>query len=324
MQTHSCRIRRPSFHVVVVLIVLCGTVQPASGAQAQSFHIPAGPLDRGLCGFSLQSKLQVLYEFDAVEELASQVVRGTLDVVEPLSAMLCGTCLRYQFVNANTVAITGTDSTSKISLRPREHSTPTNAGQDQRTARLPITHLDPRAVPETLVREPLLMYSDIERAADDIHPYVVLDQEEIAKSAVSDVEEFFKDRLPMRTTVATRDRVATQFSENTDIKLGFGPDQTLVLVGGRRVLTVTYGAESLQPDINGIPLSTIERMEVSPATAVAIYGGRAAGRVNNVDRKKNYRGLDLTARYSDRSTTFWGSPDSLRRRPWRTSKPLSA
>lgn len=48
-----------------------------------------------------------------------------------------------------------------------------------------------------------------------------------------------------------------------------------------------------QPDINAIPVSAIERIEVLPSTAAGIYGGGATGGVINIILRHDYNGLEV-------------------------------
>jgi len=72
---------------------------------------------------------------------------------------------------------------------------------------------------------------------------------------------------------------------------GLGADRTLVLVDGHRVINA-LGAGS--PDINAIPASMIERIEVLTSGASATYGSDAIGGVVNFILKKNYQGAQFT------------------------------
>src|SRR3546814_16626815 len=60
---------------------------------------------------------------------------------------------------------------------------------------------------------------------------------------------------------------------------GLGETQTLILVAGRRLSGVSAGFRPGQPNLNGIPLAAVERIEVLPTTSSAIYGGSATGGV---------------------------------------------
>ena len=71
---------------------------------------------------------------------------------------------------------------------------------------------------------------------------------------------------------------------------------TLVLIDGQRVVnTALTGGQAV--DLNTIPLSMIERIEVLKDGASAIYGSDAIGGVVNIITKKNYNGFEIGGRY---------------------------
>jgi iron complex outermembrane receptor protein len=90
---------------------------------------------------------------------------------------------------------------------------------------------------------------------------------------------------------------------------GLGPDQTLVLINGKRRHTTSLlnnqgslGVGSVGTDLNAIPVAAIERIEVLRDGAAAQYGSDAIAGVVNVVLKKNtgqlntYVGGGLTSR----------------------------
>ncbi len=81
---------------------------------------------------------------------------------------------------------------------------------------------------------------------------------------------------------------------------GLGPDQTLVLVNGKRRHTTsllnnqgTFGNGTVGTDLNAIPVSAIERVEVLRDGASAQYGSDAIAGVINVILKQNTGKLDI-------------------------------
>ncbi len=87
---------------------------------------------------------------------------------------------------------------------------------------------------------------------------------------------------------------------------GLGADATLVLVNGRRVAISSF-AESITTnfvDINSIPVSAIERVEVLKDGASALYGSDAVAGVINIILRKDFEGLELSGSYG--STTESG------------------
>jgi len=74
---------------------------------------------------------------------------------------------------------------------------------------------------------------------------------------------------------------------------------TLVLINGRRAavspVTASGGYEFV--DVNMIPLAAIDRVEVLPDGASAIYGSEAVAGVVNIILKSNYQGFEVGAHY---------------------------
>jgi len=80
---------------------------------------------------------------------------------------------------------------------------------------------------------------------------------------------------------------------------GMGPDQTLVLINGKRRHTTsllnnqgTFGNGSVGTDLNSIPVSAIERIEVLRDGAAAQYGSDAIAGVINIVLKKSTHQLN--------------------------------
>ena len=75
---------------------------------------------------------------------------------------------------------------------------------------------------------------------------------------------------------------------------GLGPDATLTLLNGRRM---SYGGFSQAVDISAIPVDAVERLEIMPDGASAIYGSDAVGGVANVILKRDFEGVTVGTRY---------------------------
>jgi iron complex outermembrane recepter protein len=83
---------------------------------------------------------------------------------------------------------------------------------------------------------------------------------------------------------------------------GLGPDQTLVLLNGKRRhntalvnINGTVGRGSVGTDMNTIPAAAIERIEVLRDGAAAQYGSDAIAGVINIVLKKNYNGFTVSS-----------------------------
>ena len=82
---------------------------------------------------------------------------------------------------------------------------------------------------------------------------------------------------------------------------GLGPDQTLVLLNGKRLhntalvnINNTVGRGSVGTDLNTIPAAAIDRIEVLRDGAAAQYGSDAIAGVINIVLKKNYNGFTIS------------------------------
>lgn len=81
---------------------------------------------------------------------------------------------------------------------------------------------------------------------------------------------------------------------------GMGAGNTLVLVNGRRMAGAA-GIEDGFVNLNGIPLSAIERVEITQGGSSAVYGADAMAGVINFILKKDFTGTTVTGKYETSS-----------------------
>jgi iron complex outermembrane recepter protein len=91
---------------------------------------------------------------------------------------------------------------------------------------------------------------------------------------------------------------------------GLGSASTLILINGRRMSPAAYAdpnaGQSTQYDLNAIPLSALERVEILKDGASAVYGSDAIGGVINFITKSNYKGGELTLQASRNQDNAFG------------------
>lgn len=78
---------------------------------------------------------------------------------------------------------------------------------------------------------------------------------------------------------------------------GLGVDTTLVLINGRRAPPSATSSTLNAFDLNTIPLTAVERIEVMSDSASAIYGADAIGGVVNIILKRGFESPDLYLHY---------------------------
>ncbi len=77
-----------------------------------------------------------------------------------------------------------------------------------------------------------------------------------------------------------------------------GPTRAVVLVDGQRLIPIASGTISAV-DLNSIPLSMVDRIDVLRDGASSIYGADAIGGVVNIITKKNFDGMQADASYGE-------------------------
>jgi iron complex outermembrane recepter protein len=141
--------------------------------------------------------------------------------------------------------------------------------------------------------------SNIRRTdTETVAPVEIITREEIEKSGKATVADVLRS-IPANTGNSYSESFSNSFAPGASgISLrGLGQKATLVLINGRR--TAGYGfAQNLQDtfvDLNSLPSSAIERIEVLKDGASAIYGSDAIAGVVNVIMRRDFKGAEVSA-----------------------------
>lgn len=154
------------------------------------------------------------------------------------------------------------------------------------------------------VEEVVVTGSRIARGSDFESPSPVLsvDRDSIERSGYNNLQQLM-EKLPANGFGAFSTRGNNQDSTANgaaSISLrGLGADATLVLVNGRRV-SISPFAENVTTnfvDINSIPVSAIERLEVLKDGSSAVYGSDAIAGVVNVILRRDFEGFETAVSY---------------------------
>ncbi len=169
-----------------------------------------------------------------------------------------------------------------------------------------IMEMDPFEVTDQKVRPFSSPNVDIPRTINDAQPYYIFESRDIDRAGVVNVEQFIKRTLPMQTSGTSGDQgfFIGGIPGSVDLR-GLGNNQTLVLLNGRRSSAGNLAVNGARPnfDFNAIPLAAIDRIEVLPTTASAIYGASAVGGVINIVLKRKYVGGEIKATYQNPDDT---------------------
>jgi iron complex outermembrane recepter protein len=138
-------------------------------------------------------------------------------------------------------------------------------------------------------------------AAEGALPVQVLKQEDIARSGATSVTDLLQ-RLPaIQGGFGESSAVGSGSAFNGVSIHNIGEQRTLVLLNGRRL--AMYGGQSFTGfgaaiDLNSLPVSAIERVEILTDGASALYGADAIAGVVNFITKRDIQGGDVTLGYS--------------------------
>jgi len=170
----------------------------------------------------------------------------------------------------------------------------------------PLMETEPIPAPRTAIGD-----LDQPRTETAALGYTVFTRDQIARSGVVNLNEFLQLQIldSDATTLPPEDNasVGSFISGSSNLNFGgFGADATIVLVDGRRlpeIVTAFPGNGSSvtppQPDVNVIPLNLIERVEVLPVSASALYSGSPVGGVINVVLRPAVSTTELTTTYTN-------------------------
>ncbi|MEH8018666.1 TonB-dependent receptor [Rheinheimera muenzenbergensis] len=138
------------------------------------------------------------------------------------------------------------------------------------------------------------------------NPVQIFDRDDLTSRGYNTLSDFLRD-LPQASSAGT-------FTENGGVGgadgspagsagvslRGLGSSSTLVLVNGRRVAVDSFsnGFDSFV-NVNTIPMSALERVEVLTDGASSVYGSDAIAGVINFILRKDVEGHEISASYGD-------------------------
>lgn len=270
---HLMTVRTAFLSTLLRSACLASTALPIFAmAQPQTvldFDIPAQSMDGALRAIARSGGVEILFDADDVRGMAAPVVSGRMTVREALIAATRGTSLSVEYSNGSILIRSPTNS-----AREMAPSTPSDtivvtgsriAGGAQASSVITITA-------ETMRDAGQYQLGDVVRALP---------------------QNFGGGQNP---GVLAGSPTAADLNVNsaTGVNLrGLGADATLTLLNGKR-LAYDSGIESI--DISAIPMAAVDRMEILTEGASAIYGSDAVAGVVNVIMKRDFEGLDLSAR----------------------------
>jgi outer membrane receptor protein involved in Fe transport len=146
----------------------------------------------------------------------------------------------------------------------------------------------------------------VRRDTESNSPLVTVDSAALESKAGLNIESYL-NQLPNFNPAASP-TVKGGSGGNTDVQIsavnsvgiasislrGFGPNRSLALIDGRRAVPTNA---LMVVDINGIPSSMIQSVEIISGGASATYGADAIGGVSNFKLRRDFQGLEVDTQY---------------------------
>jgi len=129
-------------------------------------------------------------------------------------------------------------------------------------------------------------------------PVTILSRHDIARGGANSLGDVLQALpmnagSPLNTNVnISGEPIYGDYRGDGSVRVALRGHATLVLLNGRRFLNSGAGADT-SVDLNTLPISFVDRVEVLPSGASAIYGSDAVGGVINVITRRDMVGLTL-------------------------------
>ena len=314
----------PTRSVALSLAAFALLTSNFAGAQEVEFDIDAQRTDQTLLDIAEASDVQILFVPNIAVQSDSPEVRGNHSVRSALEKSLDTTELVYEFKAQNFVVVKQENSQIQrptvanhasqarpVMLAALQSSEPQSAQSSESSQDAGGQVGTPADDSRESIEEVVVTGTRL-RNSSPTSPVEVFTRLDIERLGIHSVEGFVRS-LPQNYAGHTQTSAIDNSSSVGTLGVatgnlrGLGSDGTLVLINGRRTAT-TPTIQGSNINLNSIPFSAIERIEVLTDGAAAIYGGDAVAGVMNFILKKGY---DAEEEFSFRYTSGGNGGDSM-------------
>ncbi len=305
--------RFSSFAVHMLLYVLCtalvslSVIADARANDLKHFNLPAEPLPQALIDFYDQCGIKPGFSpTPQMEKAKSNPVAGVMASSAALALLLKGTGYTFRLYADNSFDVVPAG-------QPPDARAPTAEGVASAAPQTP----GPLAAAERQARleQVNVTGSLIPGAQDAVAPLIYLKQQQLAMASYPTVEDALYS-LPIMSLNGPREDLGiddnSQYGAGLDLR-GLGVGATLVLVNGQRQPLSGFDGDFV--DVSTIPLSAVERIEVLPDGASALYGSDAIAGVINIIMRNDFQGAKTQLHYG---TAIGGRRDLTASQLWGT------
>jgi outer membrane receptor protein involved in Fe transport len=273
----------------------------AVNAQAVTeWDLPEQPLANSLRAIAARTESNIIFDKKLVNDQSAPPLRMKATTEEALKQVLEGTGLTYRHLDDKTVT---------IQLASADASATTSATYGAGSGRIRLAQaetgdsgprermVDGRKLED--IEEIVVTGTNIRGIENSTAPVTVLSREYIDSTGYSTVSKLLESvtqnfALASESGINTPGVSGNNREQGSSInQRGIGEGTTLVLLNGRRLAP---GYRSAAVDISALPLSAIERVEILPDGASALYGSDAVGGVVNFILRDDFEGAETKLR----------------------------
>ncbi|HZT02979.1 MAG TPA: TonB-dependent receptor [Steroidobacteraceae bacterium] len=205
--------------------------------------------------------------------------------------MILRRAIRLALANAAAASVALPAVGVAAAADPQAAPAPAAAAATPATTAAPIAALQEVVVTGSRIVQPGL---------SSISPVTAISAKDIAAQGVTSVEDVLNN-LPQ--VMADQGAMASNAATGTatvDLR-GLGPQRTLVLVDGKRMMPgqpSTLPINANAADLDNIPIALVERVDVLTGGAAAVYGADAVAGVVNFVMNDHFQGFEIDANAS--------------------------
>ena len=281
--------------------LVCLALTPAQHAGAQtpgpeqssrkeySLNLEAQPLTRALEQLYGQTGVFYGYSPNSPEEEAMIVgpLRGKYTIEEALNQLLRSTGLTFTWTNSRQISIVRAPPAPKPRMSPQTNASRKVPAQTQQD---PARDAASDAIIETVYTTGYTFKS----LQDSAGSFVIMDREAIERSGFTTVSDLLK-YLPQQPYLKA-DGFSSSGAQYAEFR-GLGTDTTMVLVNGHRAFASAASFVVNAFDLNTVPLSAVERVELLFDSTSVKHGMDAVGGVLNVVLRDEIPHPDVQVHY---------------------------
>ena len=302
----ECLIARKGVVVSLCLITLSGGAVRAD-EPTFDFDIPEQRADDALILLGEQADATVLFQYDMATQHDANRLQGEYTLLEAVDILLADSGLKADFGEQGHLYISVEETESEgggMNVKKRAGFFAALAAVFTAANAQDADESSQHQEEAPALEEIIVTGTNIRGVRNKSAPIISFDREAIALTGFARTEDLvqslpqnFGGGASLDTGIYnSRNGTARTFPiGGTGVNLrGIGTDSTLVLLNGRRMAPAGGGSFV---DISQIPLSAVERIDVLPDGASAVYGSDAVGGVVNIVLRDDFEGAETRLRY---------------------------